>query len=87
MGGEVRTGAKVGASERSDRAWREAAKGGNMPGESVAGAAGPLPAVVRPGAGKDMLGADMAVCGGIPQAWQKWRQIGGRKVLAMSRLD
>ena len=53
----------------------------------MAGAAGPLPAVVRPGAGKDMLGADMAVCGGIPQAWQKWRQIGGRKVLAMSRLD
>ena len=66
MGGEVRTGAKVSASERSDRAWREAAKGGNMPGESVAGAAGPLPAVVRPAASKDMLGADMAVCGGIP---------------------
>ena len=29
----------------------------------------------------------MAVCRGIPQALQKWRQIGGRRVRAMAKLD
>ena len=58
-----------------------------MPGEGATGAAGPLPAAVRPAAGEDMPRADMAVCGGIPQARQKWRQIGGRKVRAMAKLD
>ena len=89
----MRTGAKVGVSGRSDLAGREAAKGerrpagGSMPGEGATGAAGPLPAAVRPAAGEDMPRADMAVCGGIPQARQKWRQIGGRKVRAMAKLD
>ena len=87
-GGEVRTGAKVGVSERSDLAAKDDRRpaGGSMPGESVTGAAGLL-AAVRPAAGEDMPRADMAVCGGIPQARQKWRQIGGRKVQAMARLD
>ena len=65
----MRTGAKVGVSERSDLAGREAAKGGrrpaggNMPGESVTGAAGPPLAAVCPAAGEDMPRADMVVCG------------------------
>ena len=68
VGGEVRTGAKVGVSERSDLAGRKAAKSGrqpangNMPEGNVTGAAGPPLAAVRPAAGEDMPRADMAVC-------------------------
>ena len=93
VGGKVRTSAKVSVSERSDLAGREAAKdgrrpeGGNVPGESATGSAGPLLAAVHPAAGEDMPRADMAVCRGIPQARQKWRQIGGRNVQAMAKLD
>ena len=35
----------------------------------------------------DVPRADVVVCGDVPDARRKWRQVGGRKVRAMAKLD
>ena len=38
-------------------------------------------------AGEDVPRADVSVCGGVPEARRKWREIGGRKVKVARKLD